>query len=440
MSAGQGTGLGGAWGAVAETHTSVVYFAGDRAAKLKKPVDLGFVDFTGLEARRAACVREVELNRRFAPDVYLGVAALTDESGRALDHVVVMRRMPGDRRLASLVAAGVPVDEPLHRVARLLAVWHAKAPRGPDIDRHGTCDALRGRWADSFAQVRALPDGLADRAGRDLDAIEELAMRYLAARAPLFDDRVAAGRVVDGHGDLLADDIFCLDDGPRVLDCLEFDDGLRSLDGLDDAAFLAMDLERLGAAGLAERFLHWYVEFSGDPAPTTLWHHYVAYRAFVRAKVAFVRWAQGDPTALRSAAGTCELTLRHLRAGAVRLVLVGGLPGTGKSTVAGRLADRFGMTVLGTDRLRKEAAGIGADRPGDPEMYAPERVAAVYDALLARAESLLVRGESVVLDATWNARTARESAAALAGRTAADLVQIRCAAPEDVAARRLACR
>ena len=105
------------------------------------------------------------------------------------------------------------------------------------------------------------------------------------------------GRVVDGHGDLLADDIFCLDDGPRVLDCLEFDDRLRWLDGLDDAAFLAMDLERLGAPDLAARFLDWYAEFAGDPAPASLRHHYVAYRAFVRAKVACLRYDQGDESA-----------------------------------------------------------------------------------------------------------------------------------------------
>lgn len=428
-----------AWGGAAETHTAVVYFAGDRAVKLKKPVDLGFVDFTTREARKAACRNEVALNRRFAPDVYLGVGDILDD-GHPVDHVVLMRRMPTARRLSTLVRAGAEVDAPLREVARLLAVWHAKAPRGPEIDRHGDRGGLRRRWTDSFAQVRALPGIGGVPFADDVDETERLVLRYLSGRAPLFVGRVAEGRIVDGHGDLLADDIFCLDAGPRVLDCLEFDEGLRCLDGLDDAAFLAMDLERLGAPQLAERFLRWYVEFSGDPAPVSLWHHYVAYRAFVRAKVSFMRWEQGDVNALTLAAEHCALTLRHLRAGAVKLVLTGGLPGSGKSTVAGGLADRLGMTVLSTDRLRKENAGLGPGRRGDATLYAPRRVADNYDALLARAASLLARGESVVLDATWNAASSRAKALAMAERVGADVAQLRCTVSEQVMEQRLAAR
>lgn len=151
----------------------------------------------------------------------------------------------------------------------------------------------------------------------------------------MFAERIRAGRVVDGHGDLLADDIFCLDDGVRILDCLEFDDRLRWLDGLDDACFLAMDLERLGLPDLARRFTSWYAEYSGDPAPESLRHHYVAYRAFVRAKVACLRARAGDGQAAAEAWQLAGMTLGHLRAGAVSLVLVGGLPGTGKTTLAG---------------------------------------------------------------------------------------------------------
>ena len=192
--------------------------------------------------------------------------------------------------------------------------------------------------------------------------MERLAGRFLAGRSALLDARVRGGHIVDGHGDLLAADIFCLADGPRILDCLEFDDKLRWLDGLDDAAFLAMDLERLGADELAGRFLDWYVEFSGDPAPASLRHHYVAYRAFVRAKVGCLRARQGDRLAGQEASQLAALTLRHLRAGAVTVVLVGGLPGTGKSALAGALADRLGWTVLSSDRIRKELAGP----PGGP--------------------------------------------------------------------------
>ena len=192
------------------------------------------------------------------------------------------------------------MEEPVRRVARILATQHASAPRGPEIDSQGSRDALWQRWKDNFTQIRQLPSDLVD--APVIDEAEHLADRFLADRDPLFAARIRAARIVDGHGDLLADDIFCLDDGPRILDCLDFDDRLRWVDGLDDAAFLAMDLERLGAPRLAEQFMGWYAEYSGDPAPTSLRHHYAAYRSLVRAKVDVLRAVQGDPDSSRRGA------------------------------------------------------------------------------------------------------------------------------------------
>ena len=325
----------------------MVFFAGDRAYKLKKPVNLGFLDFSTPEARAAACQREVELNRRFAPDVYLGVAEVRDPGGQVCDHLVAMRRMPARRRLSALVQAREPVSAAVRQVARILAAQHASAPRGPAISEQGSRDALWRRWKDNTGQIRPLLGGVLEES--EVDEVQRLAGRFLAGRAPLFDARIRDGRVVDGHGDLLAEDIFCLPDGPRILDCLEFDDRLRWVDGLDDAAFLAMDLERLGASELAERFTGWYTEYSGDPAPASLRHHYIAYRAFVRAKISCLRCRQGDPLAGGEARQLAALALRHLHAGAITLILIGGLPGTGKSALAGALAG-LGFTVLNSDR------------------------------------------------------------------------------------------
>ena len=236
-----------AYAAVAETHSAVVFFAGERACKMKKPVDLGFLDFTRPGARAAACRREVELNRRFAPDVYLGVAAIHGPDGRVCDHLVVMRRMPAARRLSTLVRAGVPVGGPLRQVARVLAAWHAVAPRSAQISAQGSPDAVWARWEASIRQLRGLAGRLPELVAAD--EAERLAGRFIAGREALFEERIGGGYIVDGHGDLLADDIFCLDDGVRILDCLDFDDRLRWVDALDDAAFLAMDLERIGAPG-----------------------------------------------------------------------------------------------------------------------------------------------------------------------------------------------
>ncbi|MFD7611626.1 AAA family ATPase [Streptomyces sp. NPDC059828] len=422
-----------------ETHTAIVFFVGDRAYKVKKPVDLSFLDYTTVAARRVACEREVALNRRFSPDVYLGLGEIRSPHAEAPEPLVVMRRMPPDRRLSRLVREGRAVDDALRAVARQLAARHADAPRSREVDEQGTRDALSSRWEASFAQVRALmddgfaPDGAAE--------IERLVRRYLAGRKHLFDTRIEQGRVVDGHGDLMAEDIFCLDDGPRVLDCLEFDDHLRYIDGLDDAAFLAMDLEQLGAPEAAAYFLAQYSDYSGDPAPPSLWHHYVAYRAFVRAKVSLIQARQGASGAEADSRRLVTTALRHLRTSAISLTLVGGLPGSGKTTLSGALADRLGVTLLSSDRVRKELAGIPADESAaagyGEGLYAPEWTAKTYAALLDRASALLSTGESVVLDATWSDARQREAALRMAERVSADLVALHCRVPGDVAAARL---
>jgi uncharacterized protein len=424
---------------IAETHSAVVFFVGDRAYKLKKPVDLGFLDFSTPQNRAVACAREVELNRRYAPDVYLGVAEIRDPDGGVCDHLVVMRRMPAARRLSALVQTEAPVTQAVRQVARILAAQHASAPRGPQIDEQGSRAALRHRWADNFDQAGRVAGDLLDPVA--VTEMQHLAWQFLSGREPLFDERIACGRVVDGHGDLLAGDIFCLDDGPRILDCLDFDDRLRWLDGLDDAACLAMDLEHLGNCRLGEQFIGWYGEYSGDPAPPSLCHHYIAYRAFMRAKVACLRSGQGDPAAAGEARRLTGITLKHLREGAVALVLIGGLPGTGKSALADAVADRLGATVLSSDRVRKELAGLPPSKlpavPYGTGLYAPAATDATYAELLRRASSLLVHGELVIADASWASAEHRAAAAAAAHSADARLVQLLCTAPADLAAQRL---
>ena len=427
---------------VAETHCAVVFFVGDRAYKLKKPVDLGFLDFRSLRSRREVCLREVELNRRLAADVYLGVAEVRGPDHAVCDYLVVMRRMPSARRLSTLVRAGTDVTAPVRALARQLAAFHSTARHDAGTAAEGTRDAVRARWQASFDQTRPHRGGVLD--ATHTAEVERLAMRYLAGREALFASRIADGLVRDGHGDLLADDIFVLPDGPRVLDCLEFDDRLRYVDGLDDAAFLAMDLERLGSPGLARSFLDWYVEFAGSPRVGSLEHHYVAYRAFVRAKVACLRADQGDPDAAGDAREHVTIAANHLREGAVRLILIGGLPGTGKSTVGGALADRLGAVLLRSDRVRKELAGIDPSTPAPASyragLYRPEATVATYATLLDHAARLLGRGESVVLDASWSDANRRRDAVAVAEATTADMIELRCTAPPELATDRLRSR
>lgn len=434
--------------AVVETHISVLTFVGDRVYKLKKPVHFDFLDFRRREQRREACHREVQVNRRLSPDVYLGVLDVVDGEGRLRDHLVEMVRLPPARRLATLVTEDDPcLPDGLDALARTVADFHADARRGPTLQVDAGHDAATTALERELAELRAVA------AGEDpvldptqLDAVAEAARRWLAGRAPLFADRAAEGHVVDGHGDLQAEDVFCLDDGPRVLDSIEFSDRLRHVDVVDDVAFLVMDLQRLGRPDLAEAFVAAYRRYSGEQAPDSLVAFFAARRALVRAKVTALRAHQLGPGAARTGAAEqarafVDLAGRDLAAAEVRLVLVGGLPGTGKSTVAEALSATTGAVLLGSDLTRKERAGMSAVRPAPAAyregLYDPGTTAATYDAMLDRARVALGRGATVVLDASWTDEARRRAARRVAEEVRARLVEVCCVCPTEVAAVRI---
>ena len=413
---------------VRETHSAVVLLMGEHAYKMKKSVNLGFLDFRSDQSRREVCLRELELNTRLAPDVYLDVIAVAGPDGRSYEHGVLMRRMPEELRLSTMIGNGVHVDDHLNAVARLIARFHASAKRSPQIAAEGVAVGLRRRWTNNLRESeqyrgKLLAEPLYER-------IAELALRYIDGRVPLLAERAAAGLVVDGHGDLLAEDIFCLPDYPRVLDCLEFDDRLRWLDVLDDVAFLAMDVEYLGRPDLAAQFLSSYIEYSGTPDVSTLRHHYIAYRAFVRAKVMCIQAAQGRQDAVTEIDRYARLALGHLEAGEVGLTLVGGAPGTGKTTLARGLAERLGVVLLSSDTVRAGLSCPAGDR------YTESAKAANYHELLVQAGRALAHGDSVIADATWGDLAMRDLAEQTAARTSSRLTALECAAPVEVAVAR----
>jgi aminoglycoside phosphotransferase family enzyme/predicted kinase len=447
----------------------VVLLLGDRAFKVKKPVRLPFVDLSTRERRWHNCVDEVRLNRRFAPDVYLGLAELrgVDIVTAAADAdavvgpgaagatgsepLVVMRRMPAARRLSALLLQGdhERASAAVDAVARQVATAHAAQPAIQGFALRETMSAL---WREGREQLSGFADllraGSAGSAGpHPLDEVAALAQEYLAGRAALLAARERAGLVRDGHGDLLADDVFVLDDGPRILDCLEFDPRLRVGDVLADVAFLAMDLESLGFAALAGRLMDGYRRYCAETHPLSLEHHYVAYRAFVRAKVACLRHEQGDAAAAARAVDLLAQCRRRLHQGRVHLLLVGGLPGSGKSTLAAGLADSDAdrqWAVVSSDHVRKEGAGVPAGQscaaPFGRGIYTAGRTAATYAEMSRRAAATLDAGVSVVLDASWTDERLRARARALAAAHGAALTQIRCHAPRPVRLDRLARR
>lgn len=429
------------WCDLRETHSGVVLFLGDRAYKFKKPVDLGFLDFREVDQRRSVCEREVELNRRMAPDVYLGVGSLDDPSGVS-EPVVVMRRLPEQYRLSNRVRSAANIGPDLTRIARVIAGFHAGASSSPAIEQAGTVAALRRRWEANLSESAQFRGTFVDP--DVLDEITSLVRRYLDGREALFEDRIARGAIIDGHGDLTTDDVFCLPDGPRLLDCLEFDDQLRYVDRLDDVSFLAMGLEALGAGDAGRQLVAVWAALLDDPAPVSLMNHFIAYRAFVRAKVACLRAAQTGADHAPEVDLFAKIALSHLRAGAVKLVLVGGPPGCGKSTLAGAIADRLGMVTISSDRVRKELSGIdpsvSAAAPVGHGIYDAEHTAATYRELLRRAEMLLRRGESVVLDASWTRANERQQAVSMASDVSAEVVELRCDVDPGTAAARIARR
>ncbi|OBH25926.1 hypothetical protein A9X03_12620 [Mycobacterium sp. E1715] len=430
-----------------ETHTGVVILAGDRAYKAKKPVLTDFLDFRAPQQREHACRREVELNGRLSPDSYLGVAHLTDPLGGPAEPVVVMRRYRDEDRLAHLVAhdTAESVHRVLDAVAAVLARFHERAERGERIDAQGGAGAIEGRWRENLSELeryasQSIPGVEAD----DVDLLRRLVAQFVAGRSRLFERRIREGRIVDGHGDLLADDIFWVGGSPALLDCLEFDDRLRHVDCIDDAAFLAMDLEFLGRRDFGDHFLRRYAEHAGRAAPRALADFYIAYRAGVRAKVDCVRVSQGSPGASGDAARHLAIATRHLQSGTVRLALVGGNPGTGKSTVARGLAESFDAQLISTDDVRRELRDSGAiaGEPGvlNAGLYSPDQVTVVYETALSRARRLLGEGHSVILDGTWRDPRTREQAHRLATETHSALVEFVCSATADVAADRIKTR
>lgn len=427
---------------VRETHSAYVFMVGDVAYKMKKPIRTDFLDFRSVDSRWVACDREFTLNSRFAPDVYLGIAELTDLEGGPAEPLLKMRRLPDSTRLSTRALAGENLSSDLNAVARVIASAHRSGPRSARIDHEGHRTAIAQRWQDNIDEMRTVAIGVVD-----MDLIENiagLASNFISGRSHLFEHRIAQGRVVDGHGDLLADDIFCLPDGPRILDCLDFDDHLRFIDGIDDVACLAMDLEYLGRPDAARFFLDSYVEAAADSPPRSLIDHYIAYRALVRAKVACIRFGQGHTTSKDDARAHLRLALAHLQSSSVTVTLIGGLPGTGKSTLAAALSKQTGALVLSRDVVRKELAGLDPHdrRPADIRsgLYTHSVTTHTYAELLRRAREFVSMGRSVILDASWTDPEERRRVRTLATLAHTDLREYVCRAPERIALDRVESR
>lgn len=448
---------------IRQTHISVVALAGPYAYKVKKAVDLGFLDFTTLDRRRHFCEEEVRLNRRLAPEVYLGVVPLVEVDGELLlegdgsplEYAVKMERLPEQATLLERLQRGELTEGTLARLGVRVAAFHAEAASGPEVDRYGRWEVVAGNARENLEQSRAhVGECLSEPVFERLTSRLEERLRTLR---PLVEARARAHIPRDTHGDLHLDHVYLFPDRPPprdlvAIDSIEFNERFRYADPVADTAFLVMDLVFHGRRDLAEAFTGAYFRAADDPAGPDLVPFYVAYRAAVRGKVeGIVAGEKEIPAAerrdaVRRARAHWLLALSELEDPRRRpcLVLVGGLPGTGKTTLAEQLARAAGFDVISSDRVRKELADVepevSARAPFGEGIYAPEWNDRTYSTCLERARELLFLGRRVIVDASFREVGRRHAFLEAAIGSGVGALFLRCTATPGTVQQRLTAR
>jgi aminoglycoside phosphotransferase family enzyme/predicted kinase len=417
---------------VRQTHISIVFLAGAYAYKIKKPVTFGFVDFSTLERRRHFCDEEVRLNRRLAPDVYLGVVPISREGssvrvggpGEVIEWAVKMRRLPEEATFHERLQRDELDSGLVERFARRLADFHrasAGAPVPADLGRFATIAGnIRGVFSQASGQIGTTVSRPV------FERLRTLTEQALAQWAPLIEGRASRGMTRDAHGDLHLDHIYWFPEhrppGDLVIvDCIEFNDRFRFIDPVADMAFAYMDFLFHVRADLANVFAEEYFRASGDKEGRALLPLYTAYRAAVRGSVEGLHCAEAEiaeqekTVKLEQARRHWLLALAALEEPQRRpcLVLVGGLPGTGKSTLAQGLAVRAGFAWIRSDEVRKELADLPIGQPvppeSQPDLYNPGHTERTYRTCLHRAQERLFEGKRVLVDATFREERQRRA-------------------------------
>ncbi len=419
-----------------ETHISWVLLAGEHAWKLKKPLDLGFLDFSTVERRREACEAELRLNRRTVPELYEAVVPVwrtaagvcvgdrpvdaAAPGATPLDYLVRMRRFDQSALFDARLAAGQLAPALFDRLARHVAAFHEDAVVAQPGDGFGDAAAVMAPVRQNFAQIRERVSDVALLS--ELARIEAWAEARFAALAPVFDARLAAGRVRECHGDLHLGNLIVLDGEPRLFDAIEFSAELRWTDVVADIAFLVMDLQARGRIDLASRFLDAWLARSGDYAGLQLLPWYLSYRAMVRAKVAAIRAGQVEGAARADTLAECTrylaLAAAQMQAPAPALLIASGVSGSGKTSQSQPLVEACGVIRVRADVERKRLFGLDADaRSGSTlggGLYSAQASARTYARLAELARAVVEAGYPVLVDATFLKRSQRAAFAELA--------------------------
>jgi len=439
-----------------ETHISWVLLTGQFAYKVKKPLRLSFLDYSTLERRHALCEEEVRLNRRHAPDLYLGVSPIggrvstprVDGSGPALEYAVRMRQFAARDELVALLDSGAVTAPDLEALGDSVARLHLGAvPAAPD-SAFGWPEAVQRITFDNFAELRRLPE--ADRWHDAVQSLEARLSSLHAMRSALMRQRREQDWVRECHGDLHCGNVVRWQGRLTPFDGIEFDPGLRFIDVVNDIAFLAMDLAERGRDDLRLAALQAWLETLGDFAGLPLLQYYETYRALVRAKVAALRALQvaAEAPARVPALAECARYLAWAvglsRERAPILVITCGLSGSGKTWLARQLREPLRALHVRSDVERKRLAGLapGADSrsPPDAGIYTHDYTTRTYDRLHECARAALLGGESIIVDAAFLRRDERLRFLSLAESVRARAALVHCHAPPDTLRQRVAAR
>ena len=427
-----------------QTHISCILLAGDYAYKIKKPVNLGFLDFSTLAARRHYCEEELRLNRRTAPALYLDVLAIGGSEsapvigggGAPIEYALRMRRFDQDDLLDRMARRGALTPQHIDALARGLAAFHAQIERAGSGEAYGSPERILAPALQNFEQMLPLVSAKADIAL--LARLRDWSVREHAALAAVFAARKRDGWVRECHGDLHLGNIALLAGVPTPFDGIEFNPDFRWIDVMNEIAFLVMDLLDHGLPRLAFRFLNAYLEFTGDYAGLRVLRFYLVYRALVRAKVSCLRAHQAGIVAHEKSEVEREYR-RHLHLAErlaapahAAMLIMHGLSGSGKTTIAQNLLEALGAVRLRSDVERKRLFGIAAGaRSGsglDEGLYAPQASVRTYARLAELARAVLAARFPVIVDAAFLKRDERERFAGLARDAGARFLIAACTA------------
>ena len=400
-----------------ETHISWVILTGPYAYKIKKPLNLGFLDFSTLEKRQFYCEEELRLNRRLAPDLYLQVVKVTGTSeqpsftnkGSAIEYAVKMVQFPQEAQLDHVLERGDLQLEHIDLIARIISDFHQQIVIADIDSSYGDPEHVYQPVLENFAQIR---ERITDT--KSIEILDELACWSKSAYADLHDvfvERKKEGFIRECHGDLHLRNLAWFNDSPMAFDCLEFNPDLRWIDVMSEVAFLVMDLQDHQQPQMAQRFLNCYLEYTGDYAGMRVLVFYLVYRAMVRAKVNAIRLDQAaistDEKAEeeKSLSGYLELARDYTRRTTPQLILTRGMSASGKSTLTEPLLEQLGAIRIRSDVERKRIFGVELEKEAavavGEGIYTPEATDITYNRLAKLAELVIDAGYSVIVDATF---------------------------------------